>query len=107
MCRPGEPIELRPEPKNKHDRHAIAVYSARDIQIGYIRAERAPMIGKAMRDGIVQGIFQQKEKWGATIRVHLDGSDPNLPPVADSRAADWPPPGSDDPDWWPDEEWPD
>ncbi|MET0364881.1 MAG: HIRAN domain-containing protein [Sphingobium sp.] len=107
MCSFGERVDLVPEPKNKHDRHAIAVYSARGIQIGYIRAERAPMIGKAMRDGVVQAIFQQKEKWGATIRVHLDGSDPILPHVSDSRAADWPPPGSEDVDWWPDEEWPD
>jgi len=28
-----------------------------------------------------------------------------LPDVDDSRAADWPPPGSEDADWWPDEEW--
>ncbi|MFQ3894583.1 HIRAN domain-containing protein [Sphingobium sp. R-7] len=107
LCQPGEPVDLRPEPKNPADPQAVAVYSARGIQIGYIRAERAPLIGKAMRDGIVQAIFQQKEKWGATIRAHLDGSDPVLPPPTDSRAADWPPPGSEDADWWPDEEWPD
>ncbi|MEJ7933527.1 HIRAN domain-containing protein [Sphingobium sp. AN558] len=107
MCTPGEPVELRPEPKNPADRNAIAVYSARGVQLGYLTAERAPMIGKAMRDGIVQAIFQRKEKWGATIRAHLDGSVPTLPDPADSRAADWPPPGSQDADWWPDEEWPD
>lgn len=106
LCIPGEPVELRPEPKNPADRNAIAVYSARGIQIGYIRAERAPLIGAAMRRGIVQAVFQKKEQWGATIRAHLDGTDPVLPPVDDSRANDWPPPGSEDADWWPDEIWP-
>lgn len=103
LCQPGEPVELRPEPKNPADRHAIAVYSARGIQIGYIRAERAPFIGKAMRDGIVQAIFQQKEPWGATIRAHLDGTTPVLPDPNDPRISDWPPPGSHDADWWPDD----
>ena len=107
MCKPGEPVELRPEPKNPADRNAIAVYSARGIQIGYLRAERAPFIGAAMRRSIVQAIFQKTEPWGATIRAHLDGTEPVLPEPADSRANDWPPPGSEDPDWWPDEEWPD
>lgn len=105
LCIPGEMVELRPEPKNSADRNAIAVYSARGVQIGYIRAERAPMIGAAMRRGIVQAIFQKKEQWGATIRAHLDGTMPVLP-TNDSRANDWPPPGSEDADWWPDEEWP-
>ena len=107
MCKPGEPVHLIPDPKNPADPHAIAVYSARHIQIGYLRAERAPMIGTALRRGGVEAIFQQADKWGATIRAHLDGTEPVLPDPADSRAADWPPPGSEDPDWWPDEEWPD
>jgi len=107
LCVPGEPIELRPEPKNPVDPRAIAVYSARGIQIGYVRAERAPLIGSAMSRAEVHAIFQQREQWGATIRVALDGSTPKLPEKSDSRAADWPSPGSEDPDWWPDEEWPD
>lgn len=107
MCVPGEPVELRPEPKNPADPQAVAVYSARGIQIGYIRAERAPLIGAAMRRGIVQAIFQKKEQWGATIRAHLDGTDPVLPNNDDSRANDWPPPASEDADWWPDEIYPD
>lgn len=107
MCKPGEPVELRPEPKNIADRNAIAVYSARGIQIGYLRAERAPFIGAAMRRGVVNAIFQKSETWGATIRAHLDGTKAVLPEPNDSRANDWPPPGSEDADWWPDEEWPD
>lgn len=106
MCRPGEPIDLVPEPKNPADPQAVAVYSARGIQIGYIRAERAPLIRKAMREGIVQAIFQRRDRWGAVIRAHLDGSDPVLPPAAYGLASDWSWPGSEDTGWWPDEEWP-
>jgi len=107
MCIPGEPVHLVPEPKNIADKQAIAVYSARHIQIGYIRAERCQMIHTAMRRLGVKAIFQQADKWGATIRAHLDGTEPVLPEPSDSRAADWPPPGSEDADWWPDEIWPD
>lgn len=107
MCQPGEAIELRPEPKNPADPQAIAVYSARGIQIGYIRAERCQLIHTAMRRAGASAIFQHADRWGCTIRAHLDGTMPVLPNVDDSRAADWPPPGSEDADWWPDEEWPD
>lgn len=107
MCSPGDPVALVPEPKNPADPQAIAVYSARGIQIGYLRAERAQFVGTAMRRNQVKAIFQKADQWGATIRAHLDGTEPVLPPATDSRAYDWPPPGSEDADWWPDEEWPD
>ena len=38
LCVPGESVELRPEPKNKHDSNAVAVFSARGVQIGYLTA---------------------------------------------------------------------
>ena len=107
VCKPGEPVELRPEPKNKHDPQAIAVYCMRGVQIGYIRAERCQLVHTAMRRKGVKAIFQQAEAWGATIRAHFDGTDPVLPEPDDSRAYDWPPPASEDADWWPDQEWPD
>lgn len=103
MCLPGEPVALIPEPKNPADPRAIAVYSARHIQIGYVRAERAQFIGSALSRGGVSAIFQCSEQWGATIRAHLDGTEPVLPAADDSRVSDWPPPGSQDADWWPDE----
>lgn len=102
LCEPGEPVELRPELRNPVDPYAVAVYSTRDIQIGYVRAERAPMIRRAIQKGGVSAIFQSVESWGAAIRVHLDGTTPELPSRDDSRAYDWPPPGSEDADWWPD-----
>lgn len=69
LCAPGEPIELRPEPKNEHDPHAIAVFSCRGVQIGYLSAERAPRIGAMMREHEVQAVFQRKAEFGAWIRV--------------------------------------
>lgn len=108
LCRPGEMVSLTPEPRNPADPSAIAVFSARGIQIGYVRAERAPLLQLAMKRGIVQAIFQRRDRWGCTIRVGLNGTSPELPTSeADSRSQDWPPPGSEDADWWPDEEWPD
>lgn len=102
MCEPGEPVKLVPEPRNPADPNAIAVFSARDVQIGYLSAERAPMIGAAMRHGVVTAIFQRKEDWGATIRAHLDGTEPTLPEPTKM------PPNRQQPaeqDWWPDETW--
>ena len=43
----GDPVSLRPEPRNRHDPHAVAVFSSRDVQVGYLSAERAPLIGAA------------------------------------------------------------
>lgn len=107
MCKPGEPVELRLEPNNPADPRAIAVFTARGIQIGYVRAERAQLIGSAIKRGTVSAIFQKREQWGATLRIALDGSEPVLPEPTDSRANDWPPPGSDDAEWWPDDVYPD
>jgi hypothetical protein len=107
MCIPGEPVHLIPEPKNPFDPRAIAVYSARHIQIGYIRAERAQFVGTMLSRGGVEAIFQSRARWGAIIRAHLDGTAPVLPDIDDSRAYDWPPPGSEDADWWPDPTYPD
>src|SRR5947209_8449281 len=80
LCAPGEPIELRPEPRNKADPAAIAVYSARGIQIGYVRAERALWIGSKMAAGAeVCAVFQQRTNYGALIRANLEGAAPTLP----------------------------
>lgn len=105
MCKPGEPVKLIHEPRNPVDPNAVAVFSARDIQIGYIRAERAPMIGAAMRRGIITAIFQQQESWGATIRANLDGGEPSLPAPSKKGAGLPLAPGGEVQDWWPDEVW--
>jgi hypothetical protein len=79
LCRPGDPLDLRPEPSNPHDPRAIAVYSERDVQLGYISAERAPLIGKRIRQGGVVAVFQQATESGAIARVAFDGQPPVLP----------------------------
>lgn len=106
MCKPGEEIKLQLEPKNPADPNAVAVYSARDIQIGYISAERAPLVGGAMRRGVVDAIFQSAEPWGAVIRAHLDGTRATLP-VTTGKAKAEPQNLNEEQNWWPDEEWPD
>lgn len=100
VCKPGDPILLQPEPENPADEHAIAVFSERDVQLGYLASERAVYIGKMMRDGHdIVAVFQHATSWGAWIRVGFDGESPELPPA--------PQPVSDDQGFWPDEIFPD
>ena len=97
LCRPGEPVQLIPEPKNPADPRAVAVFSVRGVQIGYLTAERCGMIGQAIRNGHdVRAIFQKKAPYGAVIRAAFD-ADPALPPV--EKGDPWPPP---EPEFWPD-----
>ena len=96
MCQPGEPVELRLEPANPADPLAVAVFSCRGIQLGYLSAERAPRIGAIMREGRpVACIFQEQSAWGAVIRAAFDGECPVLPEI---HRADAP----DEHDFWPD-----
>lgn len=84
FCDPGEFIELRLEPRNPADPNAVAVFSARGFQIGYLTAEKAPWIGGILRQGRdVRAIFQTPAAWGAMVRVGLDGAVPDLPPPRD------------------------
>lgn len=101
VCHPGEPVTLKREPRNKHDSRAIGVYSMRDVQIGYVRAEQAQMIGAALDS--VTAIFQRPDTWGAVIRISFDGKVPELPPETpkDARAARQGPPRDDGDDWPP------
>lgn len=81
VCEPGEPVDLRPEPDNEHDPHAVAVFSSRGIQLGYLTAERAPWIGGKLRAGEVwQAAFQARGATAAYIRVRFGGGAPTLPP---------------------------
>jgi hypothetical protein len=101
LCAPGEPVALRPEPGNKADRYAIAVFSARDVQIGYLTAERAPWIGRRMAAGAdIRAVFQARTGYGGLIRASLDGREPILPRPAE-RDAPTPQPESDS-GFWPD-----
>ena len=81
LCKPGEPVELRPEPKNPADTRAIAVFSARGVQLGYLTAERAPWIGGKLGAGEeAAAIFQGLGNGIAIIRLRFGGDAPTLPP---------------------------
>jgi hypothetical protein len=108
LCRPGDTVQLVPEPKNKHDDQAIMVWNADGMMMGYISAERAPLIHKMLREGReVTAIFQVAVENGAWIRAAFDGEEPSLPEPREparspeSRAA------FVEPDFYPDDTYPD
>lgn len=96
LCRPGDPVEMRPEPKNPADPRAIAVYSDRGVQIGYLTAERCGRIGAMIAEGRpIAAVFQRATTYGAIIRAAFDGEAPTLP--------DEPRQPAGDPRFWPDD----
>lgn len=77
LCKPGEAVELRPEPRNRHDNRAVAVFSARGVQLGYLTAERCGRIGSLIGAGIeIRAVFQKQTPFGAWIRVAFNGEEP-------------------------------
>lgn len=106
LCRSGEPVELRPEPRNPVDSNAVAVFSCRGTQLGYVRAERAPRISQLIREGReLRAVFQRRAGFGAWVRIAFDGEEPVLSEAMtfdDLREF-----VDAEPDFYPDEEWPD
>ena len=47
--REGEPVTLRAEPDNEFSDQAIAVFSCRNVQLGYIGAEHCEWIARLMQ----------------------------------------------------------
>ncbi|WP_159710082.1 HIRAN domain-containing protein [Sphingomonas sp. AX6] len=101
MCEPGEPVELRAEPNNPADEHAVAVYSCRGIQIGYVTTQRAPRIAKLLRETEVTAIFQHHAAYGAVIRAAFGGEQPSLAGLPSPVEPE------PEPEFWPDPDWPD
>lgn len=96
LCRPGDPVQLVPEPKNPADPRAVQVWSADSVLMGYLSAERCGWIGGMIAEGRdLRAIFQEATAYGALIRVSLDLNQPDLPPS--------PEPAYPEPEWWPDE----
>ena len=80
LCAPGDPIHLHREPKNKHDEYAVAVFTARGVQIGYLTAERAPWIGAKLSAGEeFVAVFQGLTATAAYVRIRFGGGAPTLP----------------------------
>lgn len=81
------------------------VLNSAGMQMGYVTAERAPMVSRWLAEGRgVDAIFQKPAAYGAVIRVGLDGEVPALPIEAEAIVDDTRAP-SDDSDFWPDDEW--
>jgi len=100
QCVRGETLELRPEPKNPADENAVAVYSARGIQVGYVKWERAALLKAHMRHGrAMTAIFDRLEDKVAWCRVAFDGDVPVLPSAPTAEKVDdsgfWPDPTYD------------
>jgi len=84
LCAPGDVVELRIEPTNPFDANAVAIFSDRGTQLGYVSAERAPLIGKRMKEDEATAVFQAMHGSGAYIRIRFGGGLPTLPdPVPD------------------------
>ncbi|SFO17911.1 HIRAN domain-containing protein [Sphingomonas sp. OK281] len=108
LCAPGEPVDLRREPKNPHDANAVAVFSGRGVQMGYLSAERAPLIGRRMQQEEHVAVFQALVGTMAYIRIRFGGGaptlpDPDAPAPARSRPATFDPdafyPDPEGPEW--------
>lgn len=78
LCAPGDPVTLVAEPHNPHDCFAIAVFSERGIQLGYVTAERAPWISSLLTSGC-EAVFQSIDEHTAIIRARFGGGAPTLP----------------------------
>ena len=107
MCLPGEPVQLVCEPRNRHDPSAVAVFSTRGNQLGYLSADRCGWIGAKIAQGEdIQAVFQQAKRGSAIVRVSFSGSPPTLPKSSSTLE-----PGPDAvgdefyPDELPDDDW--
>lgn len=78
LCVPGEPVTLIAEPTNPYDCFAVAAFSARGIQLGYLTAERAPWIRGLLQHGC-QAVFQSIEDHAVIVRARFGGGAPTLP----------------------------
>lgn len=100
LCTRGEPVQLLREPKNKADPRAVAVLSARGIQLGYLTAERAPLVGGWIDAGeTCEAVFQEAGRSAAIIRVRIGGGQLSLPPEREDAVRDWSEEGGDAVDW--------
>ena len=103
LCRPGDPVQLIPEPKNPADQNAIMILNGDGMQMGYVPADKTWLIHRAWRDAReVNAVFQGAVEAGAWIRVAFD-EEPTLPPQSFPRA----PKPAEEPDFYPDEIFPD
>lgn len=91
---------MRPEPDNEFDPYAVAVYSIRGIQLGYVPAERcARMAGMLANGREIAAIYQGRDSQRGYMRVAYDGDIPFLPKSKQAQPVEQ--------DFWPDPVWDD
>ena len=86
-CVVGDPVELVREPDNPHDPSAVAVYSCRRVQIGYIGADRTAWIGSKLDRGYpvraIIGAIGGGKRTGlpltAVLALNMEGEEPDGP----------------------------
>lgn len=79
-CQPGEEVTLQREPENEHDHMAVAIISARGVQVGYLGKEKAMWIGSKIDRGYdvraiverVKGAHLPGSSLGLVVRVSMD-----------------------------------
>ena len=86
-CVAGERIELWRERSNPFDPSAVAVISARDVQVGYIGADRCAWIGSKIDRGLPISVIVDRilggdhDRWiGMVIRLNMGGEMPSFDP---------------------------
>jgi HIRAN domain-containing protein len=82
QCRSGDPLTLRAEPDNPHDRHAVAVLNAKGEQLGYLPSDARdasailrgePIAARVLK--VVGGrrwwhrVFGIERSWGLLVRL--------------------------------------
>ncbi|WP_366510234.1 HIRAN domain-containing protein [uncultured Sphingomonas sp.] len=75
------------EPNNPHDGAAVAIFSARQIRVGYLRRERAVWIGSKIDRGYevraiverIRGADLPGSSLGILLRINMEGDQPELP----------------------------
>ncbi|MDB5733201.1 MAG: hypothetical protein JWQ03_3096 [Variovorax sp.] len=85
-CWPGEVVELYREPDNPHDPSAVAVFSRRGVQVGYLGKDRCGWIGsKIDRKYEIHAIVERVlgatlpgSTLGLIIRLNMEGDKPDL-----------------------------
>lgn len=85
-CWPGERVELVREPENPHDHLAVAVYSPRGVQVGYLGRDRAAWVAPKMDRGAdVRAIVERVRSGGPpdaplgmVVRLNMQGHWPEV-----------------------------
>ena len=89
-CAPGVAVELRFEPSNPYDENAVAIFGERGTQLGYVSAERAPLIGKRIKEGEAIAVFQTMHESEVPTLPDPVPDVPRRPPPRQARPAQRP-----------------